>query len=105
MKLKELYSIKLSIWYLLITLLMFLNNCLGNNIFGPTITNCEVVLDFIAVDLDLNSRRVPTEEQIFNTNIEIAYYAAHCDGTESKKHKRRKKEDPIYNISNKDDRY
>ncbi len=84
---------------------MFLNNCLGNNIFGPTITNCEVVLDLIAVDLDLNSRRVPTEEQLNKTNNLIAYYASHCDGTESKKHKRRKKEDPIYNISNKDDRY
>ncbi|UOG58969.1 hypothetical protein [Leptospira noguchii] len=105
MKLKKSYNIKLSIWYLLITLLMFLNNCLGNNIFGPTITNCEVVLGGIVVDIDVNSRITPTEADIQRLNSSLAYYASHCDGTESKKHKRKKKDDPIYNLSGKEDKY
>ncbi|MFA4795666.1 hypothetical protein [Leptospira kirschneri] len=45
------------------------------------------------------------EEQVQLTNGLLAYYASHCDGTESKKHKRKKKDDPIYNLSGKEDKY
>ncbi len=105
--LKGLYEIKkvnLFIYCLLIIYFMLINNCLGNGIFGPSLTKCEAILDLIVVDIDASNQYAPTQEQVFQTNAMIAYYASHCDGTESKKHKR-KKNDPIYNLSGKKDEY
>ncbi|WP_036084992.1 hypothetical protein [Leptospira noguchii] len=103
MKLKKSY--KIPGLTLFVVCVLLLNRCFNINLPPGNITNCQLVLVLIAEDLDAWARHTPTEEQLNKTNNFIAYYASHCDGTESKKHKRRKKNDPIYRLSGKDDEY
>ncbi|WP_000773448.1 hypothetical protein [Leptospira interrogans] len=90
---------------LIVVFVLLLNDCFNINLPPGNITNCQLIIVLIAEDLDAWARHTPTEEQLNKTNNLIAYYASHCDGTESKKHKRKKKNDPIYNLSGKKDEY
>ncbi|WP_415857644.1 hypothetical protein [Leptospira noguchii] len=84
---------------------MFLNSCTN---FGPTLhtpSKCETALDFIVIGLGVLTSDALNENQTLITTANIVYYASHCDGTESKKHKRRKKNDPIYDLKTQDDPY
>ncbi|WP_001197047.1 hypothetical protein [Leptospira interrogans] len=88
-----------------VVFVLLLNGCFNINLPPGNITNCQLALNLIISGIDASNYVSQTEEDIKRMDNLIAYYASHCDGTESKKHKRKKKNDPIYNLSGKEDKY
>ncbi len=99
-------NIKKTLVILNISCIAILVNCLDSGLYPPSTSKCQTTLEFLSLEFYLMSTHSSApEEQVQLTNGLLAYYAAHCDGTESKKHKRKKKNDPIYNLSGKKDEY
>ncbi|WP_061250331.1 hypothetical protein [Leptospira alstonii] len=81
-------------------------NCLDGGLYPPSTPKCQTTLEFLSLEFYLMSTHSSApEQQVQLTNGLMAYYAAHCDGGVSKKHKRRKENDPIYDLSGKEDSY